>query len=163
MPFRSTLDLRRITPPSPTGGTRKGSAGTCFGGCCISDGTCKSSACAAAGLGAQVALCNGPTCKCVGCNAGADIDLVCKVYVPACYSTRDRKCVGVTTCSHNTDLATCRAALASNPTLQGHVGKTCLEAGTNRGPDAQGLLTVNWKVCTHDCSRTTAAPFAFLV
>jgi hypothetical protein len=143
-------------------GTRMGQAGTCFGGCCISDGTCKSSSCVASGLGTQVQLCNSQTCTCVGCgNANANIDLVCKVYVPSCFSTRDRKCVGVTTCSHNHDLTVCRAALASNPTLQSYVGKTCLEAGSNRSPDAQGLLTVNWKVCTHDCSLTTLAPFVF--
>lgn len=108
-------------------GTRKGQGGVCFGGCCMTDGTCKSSACVAAGLGSNVKECNGPQCL----DAGSGDRLACRVYVNNCASTKDRKCIGVTTCASTpTNLNACRSTI-QDATLRSYIGKTCLDSGIN--------------------------------
>lgn len=105
-------------------GTRKGQGGVCFGGCCMTDGTCKSSSCVAAGLGQKLKECNGPQCL----DPSGD-RLQCRVYVNNCASSKDRKCIGVTTCNSTpNNLDACRASI-QDATLRSYIGKTCLDSG----------------------------------
>ena len=72
--------------------------------------------------------CNGPQCT----DSGSGDNLECRVYVNNCVSSKDRKCIGVTTCrSTPGDLNACRATI-QDPTLRSYIGLTCLDSG-NQG------------------------------